>query len=72
MIEVYERWADVEIARKDKTRHLRKENEITFSELEWSNAVRLKKARAIEKEAEGWILVPRFSNAPGSSSAYDL
>ena len=44
MIEVYERWADFEIARKGKTRHLRKENEITFGKLKWSNPVRIKEA----------------------------
>ena len=72
MIEGYERWADVEIARERKAGHLWKKNEIALVQLEWANSVRIKKARAIEKKTEGGILISRLSYTPLSRTTHDL
>lgn len=68
VIKVLERCANTKIACERETWSRRKQDKIALLELEHSNPVKIKKARTVENETKGRILVTGFPNAPRTCS----
>lgn len=68
VIKVLERRPNAEIACERETWRRGKQDKIALFQLKHSNPVKIKKARPVEHETEGRILVARFANIPRARS----